>query len=52
MRRTGLLLLAILTLPMILAGCGDEVSQDAAMDRQKEIEEGNKALGLTPDQGD
>ncbi len=54
MRRTGLLLLAILVLPVALsvAGCEDGISEEAAIDRQKQIEEGNKKLGLTPELGD
>jgi hypothetical protein len=54
MRRTGLLLAAILVLPLALsaAGCSDEITEDAALDRHKAIQEGNKQFGLTPEDGD
>lgn len=44
MNRLGLILLALFAFG-IVAGCGEETQQTAAMDAQKKIDEENKARG-------
>jgi hypothetical protein len=47
MKKLSLLAVLLALAGTILVGCAQgEVSQGSAMDRQKEIEEGNKKLGV------
>jgi hypothetical protein len=47
MRKLSLLAVLLILAGSIVTGCAQgDISQGSAMDRQKEIEEGNKKLGV------